>query len=103
MEYLKIQMDNIMGKDRNKSAKEIKMMQESYNTPDVCKYFLVSFCPHDLFPNTKQDLGTCMKRHDEKFKLAFDADTNRVVHEMQYIKDYISNPFLSIKLILRFD
>jgi hypothetical protein len=25
------------------------------------------------------------------------------VHEMQYIKDYISNPFLSIKLILRFD
>ena len=68
MEFLKIQLDNIMGKDRNKSAKELLKDEERYNNPDVCKYFLVSFCPHDLFPNTKQDLGSCVKRHDEKFK-----------------------------------
>ena len=58
--------------------------------PDICKYFLISFCPHDLFPNTKQDLGSCMKRHDEKFKKQFEADTGRADFEIQYIKEYLS-------------
>ena len=34
-------------------AKELLKDTERYSQPDVCKYFLVSFCPHDLFPNTK--------------------------------------------------
>jgi RNA-binding protein Luc7-like 2 len=53
-------------------------MEENYSAPDVCKYFLISFCPHDLFPNTKQDLGSCLKRHDEKFKKQFESDGNRI-------------------------
>ena len=91
MEFLKMQMDNIMGKDRNKSSKTVIQDKESYTKPDVCKYYLVSFCPHDLFPNTKQDLGTCMKRHDEKFKKEFESDPNRIHNEIQYIKEYMSN------------
>jgi len=79
-----------MGKDRNKSQREKKISDEHYSNPDVCKYFLISFCPHDLFPNTKQDLGSCLKRHDEKFQKQFESDVNRSVFEIQYIKEYIS-------------
>ncbi len=82
MEFLRIQLDNIMGKDRNKSQNEMKIMDEHYSAPDVCKYFLISFCPHDLFPNTKQDLGSCTKRHDEKFKKQFESDSNRINFEI---------------------
>ena len=32
---------------------------------NVCKMHLVHVCPHDLFHNTKSDLGACRKRHDE--------------------------------------
>lgn len=33
-----------------------------------CLYFLVKFCPHDLFVNTRADLGQCPKVHDEEAK-----------------------------------
>jgi hypothetical protein len=69
-------------------------MKEHYSNPDVCKYYLISFCPHELFPNTKQDLGSCMKRHDEHFKKSFDHDPTRAENEIQYIKEYLSNKCL---------
>jgi hypothetical protein len=29
---------------------------------------LLSFCPNDLFPNTKADIGPCERRHDDYLK-----------------------------------
>lgn len=46
-----------MGKDRDLPLQERLKKQEHFDDQDVCKYILVSFCPHDLFPNTKADLG----------------------------------------------
>ena len=47
----------------------------------MCKYKLVSVCPHGLFPNTKYDLGFCNKRHEDffenQFKLADEVERNR--------------------------
>lgn len=37
-----------------------------------CLYFLVKFCPHDLFVNTRADLGACPKIHDEEAKKLYD-------------------------------
>jgi len=34
----------------------------------VCKHFLVKFCPNSLFTNTKSDLGNCDLVHDEKLR-----------------------------------
>ena len=34
----------------------------------VCKLYLVKLCPHELFTNTKSDLGHCDKVHDEALK-----------------------------------
>ncbi|KAF8422627.1 hypothetical protein EV426DRAFT_604802 [Tirmania nivea] len=36
--------------------------------PRVCKSFIVGTCPHDLFTNTKFDLGPCPKIHSETLK-----------------------------------
>ena len=56
----------------------------------MCKYFLVSVCPHDLFPNTKCDLGKCTKRHDGYFKRQFEEDPTRHNNELRYINDTLS-------------
>ncbi|KND02354.1 uncharacterized protein SPPG_02824 [Spizellomyces punctatus DAOM BR117] len=32
----------------------------------VCRNFLCGLCPHDLFTNTKMDIGPCTKSHSEK-------------------------------------
>lgn len=37
-----------------------------------CLYFLVKFCPHELFVNTKADLGQCTKLHDDEAKKLYD-------------------------------
>ncbi|PIO59970.1 hypothetical protein TELCIR_18550 [Teladorsagia circumcincta] len=35
------------------------------NDPDICKYYIVGFCPHDMFVNTKADLGACPRAGEE--------------------------------------
>ena len=37
----------------------------------MCRYYLVNFCPHDLFTNTKADLGACADAHDPDIKEAY--------------------------------
>ena len=57
-----------MGKNRNNMIDDEKT-NENYFDDDVCKHFLITICPHGLFPNTRYDLGPCQKRHDNYFKL----------------------------------
>lgn len=46
-----------------------------------CKYFMVKFCPHDLFVNTRADLGACAKVHDEEIRKLFEqAKGHRKIH-----------------------
>jgi hypothetical protein len=45
-----------------------------YTDANVCRSFLVGTCPHDLFTNTKQDLGPCKKVHLESHKSAYEKD-----------------------------
>lgn len=37
-----------------------------------CLYYLVKFCPHDLFVNTRADLGQCTKLHDDEARRLFE-------------------------------
>ena len=43
------------------------------SSPQVCRSYLAGTCPHDLFTNTKQDLGPCPKFHPENLKIEYDA------------------------------
>lgn len=50
----------------------------------------MSFCPHDLFPNTKADLGKCKKRHDKFFKEMFKNDSNMEYYARKYESQLIN-------------
>ena len=44
--------------------------------PKVCRSFLCGSCPHDLFTNTKQDLGACPRAHPPQLKDEYAAATD---------------------------
>lgn len=45
-------------KDRNLTEEERKDYKEiTWDSKEVCAYYMARFCPHDLFVNTKSDLG----------------------------------------------
>lgn len=52
-----------------------------------CKYYLVKFCPHDLFVNTRADLGACPKVHDDEVKKLFDTASN--TRKLHYQEEFI--------------
>ncbi|KAL8701910.1 MAG: hypothetical protein Q9201_004667 [Fulgogasparrea decipioides] len=63
--------------------------QLSLTDPKVCRSFLVGTCPHDLFTNTKQDLGPCPKVHSEPLKTEYEAaaDKSKYGFEYDYMRD----------------
>lgn len=61
--------------------------QLSLTDPKVCRSFLVGTCPHDLFTNTKQDLGACSKVHSEPLKAEYEAATDKSKYGFDY--DYM--------------
>ncbi|XP_062187275.1 uncharacterized protein LOC133890765 [Phragmites australis] len=66
-------LDELMGTARNLTEEEKKGHKElKWDDPDVCGPFMVRFCPHDLFINTKSNLGPCSRIHDPKLKESFE-------------------------------
>ncbi|KJP86921.1 hypothetical protein AK88_03430 [Plasmodium fragile] len=65
MEEMRSLLDSLMGKDRNETDARKK---HSFKDDNVCKYYLIDFCPHDLFHNTKSDIGRCKNIHSEVLK-----------------------------------
>ncbi|KAI0133861.1 hypothetical protein BJ170DRAFT_177235 [Xylariales sp. AK1849] len=65
--------------------------QLSITDPKVCRSYLVGTCPHDLFTNTKQDLGPCPKVHSEGLKAEYEnlpeAQKQRHNFEWDYMRD----------------
>ncbi|KAL1283490.1 Luc7-like protein 3 [Trichinella pseudospiralis] len=64
---LALMLDELMGPHRNALKSDAKKLL-SFDDPEVCKHYLVDFCPSDLFTNTKADLGHCDRIHCEKLK-----------------------------------
>ena len=67
-------LDELMGKNRN-VAPGANVSQARFEDDDVCKHFLASFCPHELFVNTRADLGPCTKSHDEAMKARYEKSS----------------------------
>ncbi|XP_020247353.1 luc7-like protein 3 [Asparagus officinalis] len=66
-------LDELMGAARNLTEEEKKGFKEiRWDDKEVCGAFMVRFCPHDLFVNTKSDLGPCPRIHDLKLKESFE-------------------------------
>ncbi|KAH8760286.1 hypothetical protein BGZ57DRAFT_931973 [Hyaloscypha finlandica] len=61
-------LEQLMGAGASSRAAQL-----SITDPKVCRSFLAGTCPHDLFTNTKQDLGPCPKVHSEPLKTEYEA------------------------------
>lgn len=57
--------------------------------PKICRSFLCGICPHDLFVNTKQDLGPCPRIHSDALRGDFQRENakKRFGFEFDYEKD----------------
>ncbi|KAK6145662.1 hypothetical protein DH2020_022482 [Rehmannia glutinosa] len=54
-------LDELMGSARNLTEEERKGHREiKWDDKDVCGCYMVRFCPHDLFVNTRSDLGNAL-------------------------------------------
>uniref|UniRef100_A0A0K0DDE1 Luc7-like protein 3 n=1 Tax=Angiostrongylus cantonensis TaxID=6313 RepID=A0A0K0DDE1_ANGCA len=62
-------LDELMGPKRNVELG--KDTTVTFDDPDICKYYIVGFCPHDMFVNTKADLGACPRVHDDNLRLEY--------------------------------
>jgi hypothetical protein len=63
--------------------------QLSITDPKVCRSYLVGTCPHDLFTNTKQDIGPCPKHHVEGLKVEYDAADTAQKEKWGFKFDYL--------------
>jgi LUC7 N_terminus len=61
----------------------------SITDPKVCRSYLVGTCPHDLFTNTKQDIGPCPKSHNEALKTEYDAASDEQKRKWGFDFDYL--------------
>lgn len=81
-------LDELMGPDRNKPLGLQGQSSVRYTQAEVCKYYLVGFCPYELFLNTKSDIGPCPWRiHDPIIKEEFErigAPGHREAYERQF-------------------
>lgn len=80
-------LDELMGRNRNLDP-SVKNKELNWEDEEFCTFFMVKFCPHDLFVNTRADLGQCGKLHDEEAKRLFDqAKPSR--KKLQYEDDFL--------------
>ena len=63
--------------------------QLSITDPKVCRSFLAGTCPHDLFTNTKQDLGPCPKMHSEPLKTEYESASSTEKTKWGFEYDYM--------------
>lgn len=83
-------LEQLMG-DQFAGSIASKTANLSLTSPQVCRSYLCGICPHDLFTNTKQDLGACPKFHPENLKLEYETldahEKAKLGFEYDYMRD----------------
>lgn len=71
MEEQRALLDALMGRNRDGDRPEEDI--SDFRHSRVCKAFLCGLCPHELFQNTRVDLGACPLLHLPALKAAYEA------------------------------
>ncbi|TIA85905.1 hypothetical protein E3P99_03853 [Wallemia hederae] len=81
-------LEQMMGAE----AMGFKSLKLHFTDQQVCRNFLCGVCPHDLFSNTKMDLGPCPKSHADKLKSEFLANQKANPTEFTpFFREYENN------------
>lgn len=83
MDSQRAMLDALMGKGRNRTNDDDPVDKQNWDDINICPYFLCEFCPHDLFINTKSDLGPCDYQHLPELKQDYEKEPRRYVHTHQ--------------------
>eukprot|EP01054_Gregarina_sp_Poly1_P002652 Gregarina_sp_Poly_1__2651@NODE_1722_length_3466_cov_35_812298_g947_i1_p5_GENE_NODE_1722_length_3466_cov_35_812298_g947_i1NODE_1722_length_3466_cov_35_812298_g947_i1_p5_ORF_typecomplete_len110_score13_51LUC7/PF03194_15/6e33_NODE_1722_length_3466_cov_35_812298_g947_i1406735 len=100
MEEMRALLDSLLGTDRNALPEQRQNRQQRFNDSDVCRYYLIDFCPHDLFPNTRSDLGPCPKIHNDSLKDQYQNSPDKETFAVEYESEFIgmSSEFQSLTI-----
>lgn len=71
-------LDELLGKERNLPPEARGKVERHWWDDDVCKHWLVAYCPYGLFTNTKSSLGPCPGNHDPYIKTLWEAESPAV-------------------------
>ncbi|KAJ5273740.1 hypothetical protein N7478_008865 [Penicillium angulare] len=83
-------LEQLMGADQLiGTGAQGRNSQLAITDPKVCRSYLVGTCPHDLFTNTKQDLGTCPKVHSEGLKTEYETASSSEKAKWGFDFDYM--------------
>jgi LUC7 N_terminus len=77
-------LEQLMGASSTSRATQLSITDSK-----VCRSYLVGTCPHDLFTNTKQDIGPCPKVHSEGLKTEYEAMSERERENYGFKYDYM--------------
>jgi len=90
-------LDELMGRNRNEEAGKASD-KVSFRDSDVCHYYLCGFCPHELFVNTRADLGPCKKIHDEAIRKEYQTspDVFKLGYEERFF-DFMQDCIIEVE------
>ncbi|KAI0477559.1 LUC7-domain-containing protein [Xylariaceae sp. FL0804] len=77
-------LEQLMGGPQTSRAAQLSLTDAK-----VCRSFLVGTCPHDLFTNTKQDLGPCPRVHAEALKAEYEGLPEGARQRHGFEQDYL--------------
>jgi uncharacterized membrane protein YgcG len=84
-------LEQLMGDQYMGTGSSSRNANLTLTSPTVCRSYLAGTCPHDLFTNTKQDLGPCPKAHPEILKIEYDnltpAEKAKYGFDYDYMRD----------------
>ncbi|GAA5940992.1 Luc7p [Sporobolomyces koalae] len=85
-------LEQLMGPE----ALGIVQSDVSLYDPKLCHPFVAGICPHDLFTNTKMDLGPCPKNHSAKLKSEYNdllkkAETEKDDKQVRILNTFKAN------------
>jgi len=78
-----------MGEQLMNGPGSARTPQLSITDSKVCRSYLAGTCPHDLFTNTKQDIGSCPKVHSEPLKAEYEAADPEQRQKWSFEYDYM--------------
>lgn len=87
MDDAKALLDSLMGPSRDKGKKDQK--NDDFMEKNVCKNYLVCWCPADWFTNTRREQKPCHKLHSEHLKGQFEAHPDYKKLKLRYEKEFL--------------
>ncbi|KAL9075799.1 MAG: hypothetical protein Q9157_003900 [Trypethelium eluteriae] len=72
------------------SGPDLSAPKLAITDPKLCRSYLVGTCPHDLFTNTKQDIGPCPRTHSEAHKTEYQEASVEQKRQWGFEFDYMN-------------